>query len=143
MINREEAFILLRKYLKDEESIKYSLAVEAVLKEMAKILYRDEELWGLTGLLHNLDYEYTPANPSPGFAYAFAKAFTIAKKTPEDLAKLRRAGLGYINMGMETGCEELLNWVKPDLTLKDLETAIHKLDDVTDRVSHRVVVFYA
>lgn len=59
MINREEAFVILKKYLKDPDSIKYSLAVEAVLRELARILYRDGELWSLTGLLHNLDYEYT------------------------------------------------------------------------------------
>ena len=59
MINRDEAFVILKKYLKDPDNIKYSLAVEAVLKELARILYRDEELWSLTGLLHNLDYEYT------------------------------------------------------------------------------------
>jgi len=59
----------------------------------------------------NLNYEYTTASPSPGFAYAFAKPSTVAKKPPEDLAKLRRAGLGYVNMGMETGCQELLNLV--------------------------------
>lgn len=63
MINREEAFVLLKKYLRDEDNIKYSLAVEAVLREMAKRLDRDEELWGLTGLLHNLDYEYTSSEP--------------------------------------------------------------------------------
>ena len=59
MINREEAFILLNKYLKDADNIRYSLAVEAILRELARRLERDEELWGLTGLLHNLDYEYT------------------------------------------------------------------------------------
>ena len=61
MINREEAFILIRKYLKDADNIKYSIAIEAVLREIAKRLDRDEELWGLTGLLHNIDYEYTAA----------------------------------------------------------------------------------
>ena len=59
MINREEAFVLLKRYLKDADSFKFSLSVEAVLKKLAKILHRDKELWALTGLLHNLDYEYT------------------------------------------------------------------------------------
>lgn len=59
MINREEAFVLLKRYLKDADSFKLSLSVEAVLKELARILYRDKESWALTGLLHNLDYEYT------------------------------------------------------------------------------------
>ena len=63
MINREEAFLLLKKYLRNIDNIRYSLAVEAVLREIAKRLGRDEELWGLTGLLHNLDYEYTSGEP--------------------------------------------------------------------------------
>ncbi len=63
MISRKEALILLKKYLRDEDNIKYSIAVEAVLREIAKKLERDVDLWGLTGLLHNLDYEFTASNP--------------------------------------------------------------------------------
>ena len=98
-----------------------------------------EKILSKINVTFNLDYEYTPANPSPGFTYAFAKAHTIVKKTPEELAKLRRAGLGYINMGMETGCQELLNWVKPDLDLKDLATAIRKLDAADIRYSVNII----
>ena len=63
MINREEAFVLLKKYLRNEKLIKHSLAVEAIMREMARKLGKDEELWGLTGLLHDLDYEYTEKEP--------------------------------------------------------------------------------
>jgi putative nucleotidyltransferase with HDIG domain len=63
MIDRDEAFTLLQKYLKDEKLIKHSLAVEAILKKMAKNLGKDVELWGLTGLLHDLDYDYTNREP--------------------------------------------------------------------------------
>jgi len=77
MINREEAFILLKKYLRDESNIRHSLAVEAVLREVAKRLDRDEELWGLTGLLHNLDYEYTSSDPE--------KRGTLSAQLLEDL----------------------------------------------------------
>lgn len=63
MLTRDEAIILLKKYLRDEDNVKYSLAVEAIMKEIARILNMDEELWGLTGLLHNLDYEYTAREP--------------------------------------------------------------------------------
>ena len=38
MINREEAIVLLKKYLRDEDNIRYSLAVEAVIREIAKKL---------------------------------------------------------------------------------------------------------
>ena len=63
MIEREQAFELLKKYLKDEKLIKHSIAVEAIMREMAKKLRKDEDLWGLTGLLHDLDYEYTKKEP--------------------------------------------------------------------------------
>ena len=63
MINRDEAFALLGKYLKGDKRLKHSLAVEAILVEMARKLDEDEKLWGLTGLLHDLDYEYTQGEP--------------------------------------------------------------------------------
>ena len=63
MINRDQAYTLIKKYLKDEDNIKYSIAVENILKKMAELLERDVDLWGLTGLLHNLDYEYCAGSP--------------------------------------------------------------------------------
>jgi predicted hydrolase (HD superfamily) len=63
MLDREEALVLIKKYIKDEDLRKNSYAVEAILREIAKILGKDEELWGMTGLLHNLDYDYTRGNP--------------------------------------------------------------------------------
>jgi len=64
MINREEAFALLKKYLsRNDKLLKHSLAVEAIMREMARKLGKDEELWCLTGLLHDLDYEYTQKEP--------------------------------------------------------------------------------
>ena len=63
MITRDEAFALLQKYLKNEKLLKHSLAVEAIMKKMAQKLSKDVELWGLTGLLHDLDYEYTSGEP--------------------------------------------------------------------------------
>ena len=58
MISREEALKLLREYLRDEKMIKHCLAVEAVMRALAKRLGEDEELWGLVGLLHDIDYDY-------------------------------------------------------------------------------------
>lgn len=63
MLSREEAIVLLKKYVKDENLLKNSIITEVILKQMAKILGKDEDLWGLTGLLHNLDYDYTKDNP--------------------------------------------------------------------------------
>ena len=67
MINREEALALLQKYIRDQDLIRDSLAVESLLKVLAKKLQEDEELWGLVGLLHKLDYQYTsPDNDKRG-----------------------------------------------------------------------------
>ena len=63
MLSREEALKLLAKYLKNKNLIKHSLAVEAILKEMAQKLNEDEKLWALTGLLHDMDFEYTKEEP--------------------------------------------------------------------------------
>ena len=63
MITRDEAFVLIKKYLRHEDNIRKSLAVEAILREIAKKLERNADLWGLTGLLHNIDYEYTSTEP--------------------------------------------------------------------------------
>lgn len=63
MLSRGEAIELVKKYLKDVNLRKNSIIAEALLREVAKILGKDKELWGLTGLLHNLDYDYTRENP--------------------------------------------------------------------------------
>lgn len=58
MLRREQYVKLVNKYLKDLNNIRLAIAVEAILKKIAEIYDKDQELWGITGLLHNLDYEY-------------------------------------------------------------------------------------
>ncbi len=52
---------LLHQYVKNEKMIAHCLASEAVLRGIARKLGRDEEKWGLAGLLHDLDVETTNA----------------------------------------------------------------------------------
>lgn len=56
-MNRNEAEELLKKYVKNERMLDHSYAAEAVLRAMARRLGRDEEIWGLAGLLHDIDIE--------------------------------------------------------------------------------------
>lgn len=58
-INREQAYGLLLEHLKNGNLQKHCLAVEFVMRAFANIFHEDEEVWGITGLLHDLDYEYT------------------------------------------------------------------------------------
>ena len=54
---REEAFNLLRKNLSNQNLIKHSLAVEAIMRALARHFREDEEKWALAGLLHDIDYD--------------------------------------------------------------------------------------
>lgn len=63
-MKREDAFILLKKYLKNKNLIKHSLAAESAMRALYRHLTpaneqnsTDEEMWGITGLLHDIDYE--------------------------------------------------------------------------------------
>jgi putative nucleotidyltransferase with HDIG domain len=57
---REEAYQLLTEYNKSDSLIKHALAVEGVMRYMAKKRGEDEEKWGVIGLVHDLDYEKFP-----------------------------------------------------------------------------------
>jgi putative nucleotidyltransferase with HDIG domain len=58
-INRERSLELLKQHLNSPNLIKHCLASEAVMRALARHFAADEELWGLTGLLHDLDVELT------------------------------------------------------------------------------------
>ena len=57
---RENAWILFKKFNKSESLTKHALAVEAVMRYMARKYGEDEEKWGIIGLMHDLDYEKYP-----------------------------------------------------------------------------------
>ena len=57
---REEAFKLLTEYNKNESLVKHALAVEGVMRYVARKRGEDEEKWGIIGLVHDLDYEQFP-----------------------------------------------------------------------------------
>ena len=49
--------------MKNPNLVKHCLAVEACMRAFADKLGEDADKWGLTGLLHDLDYEYTADDP--------------------------------------------------------------------------------
>jgi putative nucleotidyltransferase with HDIG domain len=62
-VNRHDAMTLLREYTKSEALLKHMFSVEAAMRAYARKFGEDEEKWGITGLLHDFDYEMYPEAP--------------------------------------------------------------------------------
>lgn len=59
-MDRKTAIDLLKKYNKEEFHIRHAFTVEQIMRYFAKKNEENEELWGLAGLLHDIDYEMYP-----------------------------------------------------------------------------------
>ena len=59
-ISRPEAWSLFCEWTESPSLRKHVLAVEAAMRAYARKFGEDEELWGVTGILHDLDYERHP-----------------------------------------------------------------------------------
>ncbi len=89
-MERQEALALLHEYTKTDSLRKHALAVEAALRAYAVRRGADAELWGVTGLLHDFDYEMYPAypdHPMKGSAILEGKGYP---------AEMRTAILGHV-----------------------------------------------
>ena len=59
-LSRDEAWSLLSEWVASESLRRHCLAVEASMRAYARREGADEELWGVVGLLHDMDYERFP-----------------------------------------------------------------------------------
>lgn len=57
---REEAWAILTDHVKNASLLQHALAVEAVMRHIARKIGADDEMWGVIGLIHDLDYEEHP-----------------------------------------------------------------------------------
>lgn len=76
-IGREAALSLLTSHLSNRNLVSHSLASEAVMRALAKKFGEDEDVWGLAGLLHDIDYEQTADDPA---AHAEVGAKLLSEK---------------------------------------------------------------
>ncbi len=112
---REEAFSLLKKYNQTESLIKHALAVEGVMRYMARKRNEDEEKWGVIGLIHDLDYEQFPDQH--------------CKKT-EEILRQNNWPAEYIRAVVSHGWGICVD-VKPET---ELEKVLYAIDELTGLV---------
>jgi putative nucleotidyltransferase with HDIG domain len=68
-MTRDEALTIVNRYIQNPGLLNHMFAVEAAMRFYARKLGADEELWGITGLLHDFDWEIHPdlnRHPSDG-----------------------------------------------------------------------------
>ncbi len=70
MVTRDEAVTLLEENIKSENMQKHCYASEAVMRAIARHMGRNEEEYGIAGLLHDIDVEITNADPHTHGPYA-------------------------------------------------------------------------
>jgi putative nucleotidyltransferase with HDIG domain len=146
MHTRDEAWKLLCEHTASESLRKHALAVEACLRAYAKKLGADEQLWGLTGLLHDFDYERWPnASHHPTEEHPYAGSLILRELGyPEEMIHAILGHANYSGVARTSpldhalfACDELSGFltacalVKPTKSIHDVEAApvIKKLKD--------------
>ncbi|MDH7477821.1 MAG: HDIG domain-containing protein [Candidatus Bathyarchaeota archaeon] len=84
MLTRDEALNLVKKNVSKRNIVYHMLAVEAIMRSLAKHFGENEEVWGLIGLLHDIDYEKTEATPEK---HSLLAEEILKGKVPEEMIK--------------------------------------------------------
>ncbi len=87
-MNREEAITLIEENVKRRNIICHMLAVEAIMRALARRFGEDEEVWGLTGLLHDIDFDKTQSRPEK---HGVLAEEMLRGKVPDDILKAIKA----------------------------------------------------
>jgi putative nucleotidyltransferase with HDIG domain len=98
-LNREESWELLCEWTESDSLRKHMLAVEAAMRAYARKFGEDEEKWGVTGLLHDMDYEKhpTPAeHPITGVRELENRGY------PEDVLEAIKGHADYLGVPRKT-----------------------------------------
>lgn len=59
-MDRQQGLQIVTDYIKNQGLINHMLSVEAAMRSYARFYHQDENLWGLTGLIHDFDWEIHP-----------------------------------------------------------------------------------
>jgi putative nucleotidyltransferase with HDIG domain len=105
-LSREDALALLGEWVKSRSLRRHCLAVEAAMRGQARERGGDELLWGLSGLLHDLDYERYPDLQSGHPRYAMAELERLGY--PPELVRAVGSHAAYMGIARESEMERAL-----------------------------------
>jgi len=135
---RDDAWKLLCEYTQSENLRKHALAVEACVRAYARKQGADEQLWGLTALLHDFDYERWPneahladrEHPAAGSAILRERGYS------EEMIRAILSHADYTGMPRQSALEHVLfacdelagfltacSYVRPSKSILDLEVS--------------------
>lgn len=63
MLSRNEAYTELQKYVTNKNLLKHMISTEVVMIRLAKHFDQNSDVWGLAGLMHDIDYDQTKDQP--------------------------------------------------------------------------------
>lgn len=75
-MTRDDAYQLVTEWTKNPNLVKHMLAVEAIMRALARHFQEDEELWGIAGLVHDADYEQFKDNEPKSHPSVIFEALT-------------------------------------------------------------------
>src|SRR5881396_1746018 len=131
MSDRERAWGLLTEFTQSESLRKHALAVEACMRAYARKLGGDEELWAVTGLLHDFDYERWPSLEDHPYR---GNEILAERGWPDEIRRSIMSHAEYSGVTRDTpmekalfACDELAGFitacalVKPGKSLSEVE----------------------
>lgn len=136
VLNRDDAWQLLCEFTQSESLRKHALAVEACVRAYARKNGADENLWGITAILHDFDYERWPnAEHHPAQEHPYEGSKLLRERGyPEEMIHAILAHADYSGVPRESAldktlfaCDELSGFltacalVKPSKKIADVD----------------------
>lgn len=135
-MNRAEALTLLHEYTQSDGLRKHAYAVEAAMRAYAGKFGEDAEHWGITGLLHDFDYE---KHPDPAQHPTVGVGILRGKGAPEDMLQAILSHADHTGVPRRSrldhalfACDELAGFitavtlVRPSKSITDVDVAAVK-----------------
>lgn len=133
-MHREAAWELLCEYTKGESLRKHALAVECAVRAYAVKFGEDVELWSVTALLHDFDYEMFPDPVAPNGHPYKGNEILKDKGYPDDVRRAIMSHADYTGVSRDSllektlfACDELagfitaIAYVRPTKSVKEVE----------------------